>query len=91
MRDAASTAGPNGLVRLAASIAAVVVVWCGLLPWVAAWPDVAHRLQELDAQGIDPSAMYYSELPAMDGVMADLDHIHRADPEAFWTRKARDR
>jgi hypothetical protein len=90
--DPAPDRKPNGLVLLAAGGCAVVAVWCGLLPWIAAWPHVAGRLAELDAQGIDPSAMYYSELPAMDGVMADLDRIHRADPEAFWIRKpGRDR
>lgn len=91
-RDAAPAGKLKGLVPLAAGGCAIVAVWCGLLPWIAAWPGVARRLAELDAQGIDPSAMYYSELPAMDGVMADLDRIHRTDPDAFWIRKpGRDR
>jgi hypothetical protein len=71
--------------RLAAIWSGIVVVWVVMLPWIAARPRVAARLHELDAEGIDPSAMFYSELPAMEGVLQKLDRSRRNDPHALWS------
>ncbi|MCA9075973.1 MAG: hypothetical protein KDA93_13175 [Planctomycetaceae bacterium] len=57
---------------------AMSVIWCGLLPWIATRPHVQRQLTFLDERGIDPSAMFYTELDAMDAILeraeGDGDH-----------------
>ena len=46
------------------------VIWCGVLPSVAQHPTVQRRLEFLDERRIDPSAMFYTELDAMDSILS---------------------
>ncbi len=48
--------------KFAASLLAMAVVWFVWLPRLSQHPDVQQRLDWLDERGIDPSAMYYTEL-----------------------------
>lgn len=48
--------------RLAAGTAVVALVWCGLLPRVLRLGPVARHVALMEARGVDPSAMYYTEL-----------------------------
>ncbi|MCM2370058.1 hypothetical protein [Aporhodopirellula aestuarii] len=41
----------------------LAAVWLIALPWVAGRPGPRRYLERLDARGIDPAAMYYTELP----------------------------
>ena len=50
------------VVRLLAGVMVVAVVWCGLLPRLLRWPPVARHVALMEARGVDPSAMYYTEL-----------------------------
>lgn len=74
----------SGIGRLAAVCIGAAVAWLGVLPAIAARPAVKARLDELDAKGIDPSAMYYSELPAMDDVQVRFARFHREHADALW-------
>ena len=47
----------------------MAVFWCGVLPWIATQPRMQQQLEFLDKHGIDPSAMFYTELDAMDGIL----------------------
>lgn len=91
MQPTAGTAHSNcrnparAWLAFAAAWGLIAAVWLGLLPRIAASPAISSRLDELDAQGIDPSAMYYSELPVMDDVLTDVDAFHRRHPDAVWT------
>lgn len=58
---------------LACGLLGVALTWCVVLPWIAARPLVRERLEWLDARGIDPSAMYYTELDAMDAILVRLE------------------
>ena len=40
----------------------VAIVWLGLLPLVARQPPVRRHIERLDDRGIDPSAMFYTEV-----------------------------
>ena len=74
----------SGIGRLAAVWLLVAIAWLGVLPAIATRPLVKARLDELDARGIDPSAMYYSELPAMDEVQVRFARFHREHADALW-------
>lgn len=58
---------------LAAATLCVCLVWCVLLPRLAKVNVVEDRLKFLDDRGIDPSAMYYTELDAMDAILDRIE------------------
>jgi len=53
-------------VQLAIAAVAVTVLWLVVLPWIASRPRMAAHLQWLDNRGIDPSAMFYTDLESSD-------------------------
>ena len=63
--------------RLAACAAAVGVVWLVVLPWAAQTAAVRERIARDEALGVDPSAKFYTELPAMPGIVARVEAIRR--------------
>lgn len=63
---------------------AIGVIWLLILPHASSQPSIHTRLEEQAAQGIDPSAMFYSELPLRDDVFSRLDEFHRRNPTALW-------
>lgn len=64
---------PEKLIPFVAALAAVAGVWMIALPWVARQPAESARWQALQQAGIDPSAMYYSELDAMRPILERLN------------------
>lgn len=63
----------SGTTRLFAASAAILLIWGWGLPWIAQLPTIDKRLQFLDERGIDPSAMYYTELDAMDKILQRIE------------------
>jgi hypothetical protein len=60
----------NRRLALALAIGACGLFWLGVLPWIAAQPRMKSHLQWLDDRGVDPSAMYYTELEVMEEILA---------------------
>ncbi|MEW4561479.1 hypothetical protein AB1K70_03075 [Bremerella sp. JC770] len=50
-------------------IAVMAVVWLVILPAHARQEAMRKHLEWLDQQGIDPSAMYYTELEVMEDIL----------------------
>lgn len=48
--------------RLAAVLVAVGTIWCGLLPQLLRCAGVARHVARMEERGINPAAMYYTEL-----------------------------
>lgn len=59
--------------RLVAWMVLIGVVWLVVLPWLAAQPAMKRHRQWLDDRGIDPGAMYYTELDAMEPILDRLN------------------
>ncbi|WP_168566221.1 hypothetical protein [Crateriforma spongiae] len=57
--------------RLALGLAVTVLatIWLVVLPAVAKRPAVRQRVRWLKSEGIDPSAMYYTELDRMEWIL----------------------
>lgn len=66
------------------STAVMVSVWTMLLPWIGTHRHVRARIDRLDARGIDPSALYYTDLDVMTEIEAEMTARRRKHPEAFW-------
>ena len=75
---------PSGRLRLGVAGLAIVGIWTLLLPWIASQPAVRQRIDFLDRQGIDPAALYYTDLERMEQVESQITAIRQAHPEAFW-------
>jgi len=63
--------------RLVAWLILIGVVWLVVLPWLAARPAMQRHRQWLDDRGIDPGAMYYTELDAMEPILDRLNKQSR--------------
>ena len=63
----------TGIIRLLLSGVVIAIVWCVVLPQMAGLPPVREYMDWLDERGIDPSAMYYTELPAMEPILDRLE------------------
>ena len=65
------------------------VVWCGILPAISRQPRIRADIEYNDALGIDPSAMFYTELDLMDDLLPRIDRFQREHPTAFWVPSAK--
>ena len=75
----------NGRLSLGVTILTITVVWIFVLPWVGSRPSVRARIEHLDRKGVDPSALYYTDIEAMGRVESNLAGIRQANPDAFWS------
>ena len=62
----------------------LAALWTIVLPWAGQLPPVRARIEFLDSQGIDPSALYYTDLEAMPRLEANLAAKRRQASRAFW-------
>lgn len=71
-----NTKSPSGYRALCVVVLAISIIWLVILPWTARQPVVRQRLEFLDEKGIDPSAMFYTELEVMDSILqkAELEN-----------------
>lgn len=63
--------------NLIIATAMLTLVWGWLLPMLANQPQIQARLKFLDHHGIDPSAMFYTELDAMAPILERIESDHR--------------
>lgn len=91
-RDHNSTREPGRLapgapvlpcIRLAAYAATLALVWLLILPAAARIPAIRQMIARHEAHGVDPSAKFYSELPAMPMISQRVEAIRQSDPAAF--------
>jgi len=61
--------------RIAAGAGLAALVWCGLLPRVLEFAPVARHVALMEARGVDPSAMYYTELERLPLRPAWVDEV----------------
>jgi hypothetical protein len=70
---ASETNRRNGIWKLTFAMATIACLWCMVLPWYASQPSMKEHLEFLDDRGIDPSAMFYTELDAMDVILEKIE------------------
>jgi hypothetical protein len=56
-------------IRFTVVVLAIVAIWGVVLPYLATTQTVRERNRWLDEKGIDPAAMFYTDLPMMDRVL----------------------
>lgn len=73
---------------LCLACAIVAGIWLVLLPWVESWPAVRDKIHFEESRGIDPSAMFYTELDAMEPIAERVKRLDQSHGNAFWNRNA---
>jgi len=69
----------SGISRLILSLAIVAGAWLIALPWIARQPAEHDSWTSLNQSGIDPSAMYYSELEVMKPILERINRTGRLE------------
>jgi hypothetical protein len=67
----------NGWARLAAHVAVLAVVWLAILPFIGRQPKIDAYIRRNERLGIDPSAKFYTEIPAMPELFERVQHRRR--------------
>ncbi len=75
----------RGLIPLSLGISVITIVWIIVLPRIASWKSVRENIDLLDRKGIDPAALYYTDVEAMARIEADMNAARQSHPEAFWS------
>lgn len=78
--------GPSksGWLPLVIWLAGIACVWLALLPTLAELPEMQARRRLYETRGIDPSAMFYTELDATREALDRWQAFHREHPRALW-------
>lgn len=84
----ASSAWPPGAawLKLALSVLAVGAIWLIALPWLASLPVVEQHIAEQERQGIDPAAVFYSELEILPPIAHRYERLHETHGDQLWGR-----
>jgi len=75
---AARTATPRGRLALAGALLALAATWLVALPWLATTRPIAEHIAEQERSGIDPSAMFYTELEIAPAIAHRAERRHAA-------------
>lgn len=62
----------------------IAIVWLILLPRLAQHPVIQQRQATFNVRGIDPAAMFYTELELLDSPNNRLQQWLHEHPEALW-------
>jgi hypothetical protein len=74
----------KGWLSLCLGALAILIVWMLVLPWIGSRTSVQRQIDSLDRQGVDPAALFYTDLEAMQQIETDLAAISQSHPDAFW-------
>lgn len=61
--------------RLAAGAAITAAVWCGVLPRLLEVGPIQRHVELMEERGVDPAAMYYTELERLPLRPAWIDEV----------------
>jgi hypothetical protein len=71
--------------RFAMSLLVVSGIWLVGLPWLGGFAVVADHIENQERQGIDPSAMFYSELEILPPVVHRIERLQKTNRGDFWS------
>jgi len=75
-----------GAVRLSFAAVAIIAVWLVVLPALGQLASVRHRIDGNHAAGINPTAVFYTDHPAMTDIERRIAAKVDAPSAWFWKR-----
>lgn len=87
MNDAPNTTKASRLKRwfaLASAVSLLAALWLGLFPVLAQRPSIRERDALFKSHGIDPGAMFYTDLELLDDLLKKMDGYQQEHPRALW-------
>jgi hypothetical protein len=66
------------------TIAGIGMVWLIVLPMVESQPSVSEHIANQKRLGVDPSAMFYTELKIAPEIANHVERLHDAHSKSFW-------
>jgi hypothetical protein len=69
---------------LAAATIAIGTIWLVLLPFIGGQQPVADHIANQQRLGIDPSAMFYTELDVAPVLTNHVERLQETYPDRFW-------
>ncbi len=78
------TPGVKRWLSLFGILGVVGLIWLEVLPRIASDPTLSQRSQELERKGIDPSAMFYSDLEVMDDISQKHKEMSEQEHSKMW-------
>jgi len=60
------------------------LVWLVALPALSRNPTLQNEIRDREVQGIDSSALFYTDLEMMDEVLERIHDFQRTHPSALW-------
>jgi hypothetical protein len=70
--------------RLMTCAGVIAAVWLVVLPYISQQAGVRTYIERNETLGIDPSAKFYTELPAMPALLDRAESVRRRNRDAFW-------
>jgi len=75
----------RGWFLLCLGTSATLIVWMLVLPWIGSRQSVCSQIENMERHGIDPAALYYTDLEAMERIESEVAAIRQAHRGAFWS------
>lgn len=66
------------------AIVGIGMIWLIVLPLVESEPHVAKHIANQKRLGVDPSAMFYTELEIAPEIANHVERLHDAHSSTFW-------
>jgi len=80
-----SNCNAKGWPSLCLGVSIILIFWSLIFPWIGSLQSVRLEIEIMDRHGIDPAALYYTDLEAMERIESDMAAIFEAHPDAFWS------
>lgn len=64
----------GGICKLACWVLGLTVLWCVVFPAIGRWRPIRQHIEAMETSGIDPSAMFYTELDVLDSTIKRLEN-----------------
>lgn len=84
MKCSPTQSGMAGWIKLCVLGFLILMVWGFVLPGMNRVPGIASRIIDLQSKGIDPSAMYYTDLEIAEEISFRAEHAREEVRESLW-------
>lgn len=73
-------------IRFSIAIGVIAFVWCVILPLIAEQSVVSEHIAHQKRLGIDPSALFYTELEVTPAIVTHIERLNETHADLFWRR-----